>query len=137
MDEAFTRSGAGLTSPDWTGIARLDQRRSADLAQLAGLDGDEWLVVAFDIGGGGQGHELRVAAVRRDALPEAADVLPGIAAENDGEIPVTEFLVHDVDPYEVLQTISSSFELRMRARGAKDLPLRVVDRREGPEQPLV
>ncbi len=75
--------------------------------------------------------------MRRDALPEAADVLPRIADENGGEIPVTEFLVHDVDPYEVLQTLSSRFELRMRARGTKDLPIRVTARVEGPEQPLV
>ena len=126
-----------FSSPDWTGTAHLAQQRSTDLAQLAGLDSDEWLIVGFDIRGGEEGHDLRVVAVHRDLLPEAADVLPKIAEEHGGEIPATEFLVHDVEPYELLQTITRRFELQMRARGTRDLPIRITAQVEGPEQPLV
>jgi hypothetical protein len=137
MDGGFIWRVPQFSAPDWTGVAHLAQQRTADLAQLAGLDSEEWLVVGFDIRSGDQGHDLRVVAVHRDLLPEAADVLPKIAEEHGGEIPATEFLVHDVEPYELLQTISRSFELQMRARGTRDLPIRITAQVEGPEQPLV
>lgn len=137
MDDGFIWKAPHFPSPDWAGTAHLDQDRSFDLAQLAGLDGEEWLVVGFDIRGGERGHDLRVVAVHRDLMPEAADVLPRIAAENGGEIPATEFVVHDVEPYDVLQRISRRFELQMRARGSRDLPIRITAQLEGPEQPLV
>jgi hypothetical protein len=137
MNDAPTWRPAEVVSPDWTGTAQLNQRRSADLAELAGLDSEKWLIVGFEIGGGENGHDLRVVAMRRELMPEAADVFPRIAAEHDGGIPATEFVVHDVDAYDVLQAISRSFELRMRARGTRDLPIRIEARSEGPEQPLV
>ena len=137
MTEGFIWRAAEGRSYGWNGTAQLDHRRSADLAQLAGLDSEKWLVVAFDIGGGENGHDLRVVAVDRDLIPEAADELPGVAAEHGGEIPATEFLVHDVEPYDVLQRIARTFELRMRARGTRDLPIRIVSQVHGPEQPLV
>jgi len=137
MDDGFIWRAAEVTSPDWIGTAQLNQRRSADLAQLAGLDSEKWLVVGFDIRSGEHGHDLRVVAMHRDLMPEAADVFPNIAAEHGGHIPATEFVVHDVEPYEVLQAITHKFELRMRARGTRDLPIRIVAQLEGPEQPLV
>ena len=137
MNDGVVWRAAGVDSPNWIGTAQLNQRRSADLAELAGLDSAKWLVVGFEIGGGGHGHDLRVVAVDRDLIPEVADVLPSIAAEHGGEIPATEFLVHDVQPYDVLQAITHSFQLRMRARGTRDLPIRITAHREGPEQPLV
>ena len=137
MDDGFIWRSAEVTFPDWIGTAQLSQRRSADLAELAGLDSEKWLIVGFDISSGHHGHDLRVVAVERDLLPEAADVYPGLAAEHGGQIPATEFLVHDVEPYDVLQAITNRFELRMRARGTRDLPIRIVTQSEGPEQPLV
>jgi hypothetical protein len=137
MNGGFIWRAAEGTSSDWNGTAQLDHRRSADLARLAGLDSEKWLIIAFDIGGGENSHDLRVVAVDRDLIPEAADVLPRIAADHGGEIPATEFLVHDVEPYDVLQTISRRFELRMRARATRDLPIRIVSQVHGPEQPLV
>ena len=137
MNGGFIWRASEGTSSDWNGTAQLDHRRSADLARLAGLDSEKWMVVAFDIGGGENGHDLRVVAVDRDLIPEAADELRGIAAEHGGEIPATEFLVHDVEPYDVLQRITRRFELRMRARGTRDLPIRIVSQVHGPEQPLV
>jgi hypothetical protein len=137
MNDASLWRSAEVSSPDWTGTAQLRQRRSADVVELAGLDREKWLIVGFEISGGDRGHDLRVVAMARDLIPEAADVFPKIAAENEGALPVTEFVVHDVDAYEVLRTLSHSFELRMRARGTEDLPIRIEARSEGPEQPLV
>ncbi|MGC5221461.1 hypothetical protein ACPW96_02555 [Micromonospora sp. DT81.3] len=137
MGDGFIWRAADVASADWSGTAQLDQRRSADFAQLAGLDSEKWLIVGFDIRDGDHGHELRVVAVDRDLIPEAADVFPKIAAEHGGQIPATEFLVHDVEPYEVLQAITRRFELRLRARGTKDLPIRIIGQSEGPEQPFV
>jgi len=137
MNDTSAWRSAQVSFPDWTGTAQLHQRRSADLAELAGLDREKWLIVGFEIGGGENSHDLRVVAMRRDLIPEAADVFPKIAAENGGGIPATEFVVHDVDAYEVLRALSHTFELRMRARGTRDLPIRIEARSEGPEQPLV
>ena len=80
MNGGFIWRASEGTSSDWNGTAQLDHRRSADLARLAGLDSEKWMVVAFDIGGGENGHDLRVVAVDRDLIPEAADELRGIAA---------------------------------------------------------
>ena len=137
MDDGFIWRPAEVTFPDWIGTAQLSQRRSADLAELAGLDTEKWLIVGFDISSGQHGHDLRVVAVHRDLLPEAADVFSTISAEHGGQIPATEFLVHDVEPYEVLQAITNKFAMRMRARGTRDLPIRITSQSEGPEQPLV
>jgi hypothetical protein len=137
MADEFIWRAAEVSFPDWTGTAQLDQRRSADMAELAGLDSEKWLIVGFDIRAGEHGHDLRVVAMDRDLIPEAADVFPIIAAEHGGEIPATEFLVHDVEPYELLQSISHGFQLRMRVRGTRDLPIRIISQSHGPEQPLV
>lgn len=53
-------------------------------------------------------------------------MLPAIAAANGGEIPATQFLIHDVEPYRVLQAVTHMFELRLRVRGARDLPIRIM-----------
>jgi hypothetical protein len=137
MDDGFIWKAPALFSPDWTGTAQLAQQPSADLARLAGLDSDEWLIVGFDIHDNEDGHDLRVIAVHRDLMPEAAAVLPKIAEEHGGEIPATAFLVHDVEPYDVLRTLTRRFELQMRARGSRDLPIRITAVVEGPEQPHV
>ncbi len=137
MDDGFVWRAAEVTFSDWNGTAQLNQWRSADLAELAGLDSEKWLIVGFEIGGGERGHHLRVVALHRDLIPEAADVFPKIAGENGGVIPATEFTVHDVEPYDVLQALSHNFQLRMRARGTRDLPIWIESQVEGPEQPLV
>jgi len=86
------------------------------------------MVVGFDIGGGEIGQDLRVAAVSRNDVPEGGDVLPRIAEANGGEIPVTEFLVHGVDPYVVLRPMTHVFELRMRLNPTVGIPMRFVQR---------
>jgi len=137
MDDGFIWRTPALFTPDWTGTAQLTQQRSVDLARLAGLDSEEWLIVGFDIRDSEDGHDLRVVAVHRDLMPEAADVLPRIAEEHGGEVPATAFLVHDVEPFEVLRTLTRRFELQMRVRGSRDIPIRITAEVEGPEQPLV
>ncbi|MGO0578252.1 hypothetical protein [Ornithinimicrobium panacihumi] len=127
MADGFIWGDASVTYPDWVGTAQLDERKTAaQVEEVVGLDHKEWLVIGLDLGGGEDGgHELRVVAVHRDNVPEGGDVLPRIAAANNGEIPVTEFLIHDKDPYEVLQAITHSFELRLRL--SLDPPTDVVE----------
>lgn len=132
----FIWEAARVTYPDWNGNAQLDQRMTAaGLEELVGLDPDEWMIAGFDIGGGESGQFLRVVAVSRDVIPDGGDVYPRIAEANGGEIPATEFLIHDVDPYEILRKITHVFELRMRARGTRDIPIRVVAQGDVPPQP--
>lgn len=134
MDE-YLWDDATVTYPDWTGTAQLDRRITApSIGSVVGLDPGEWLVIGFEIGGGEHAHRLKVVAVRRSDVPEGGDILPSIAEANGGEIPATEFLVHDVDPYAVLKAITHQFKLRMRARGTGDLPIRIVALGDVPEQ---
>jgi hypothetical protein len=126
MDDGTIWSEASVTSADWSGSAQLDQRRTVDLAGMIGLDGDEWLIVGLDIRGTEHDHSLRVLAVRADSIPEAADLFRSAAAASDGEIRATEFLVRDVSPYEILRACTQEFQLRMRARGAREFPIRIV-----------
>jgi hypothetical protein len=134
MAEGFIWGDAEVTYPDWSGTAQLDQRMTAaGIEEVVGLNRDEWMVIGLDVGGGEHDHHLRVVAVHRTHVPAGGDVLPRIADAHGGEIPVTEFLVHDADPYEVLKRITHVFELRLRARGARDYPIRVVDQSDAPD----
>lgn len=129
MEADFIWRDAEVTYPDWKGTAQLDQRMTAaGVEELVGLDRDDWMVVGIDIGGGESGQELRVIAVARKDVPSGGDVLPRIADANDGEIPVTEFLVHGVDPYAVLRAMTHVFELRLRLNRTVGIPMRVLHR---------
>jgi hypothetical protein len=134
MDDGTIWSEASVTSADWSGSAQLDQRRTVDLAGMIGLDAEEWLIVGLDIQGTEHGHSLRVLAVRADSIPEAADLFRSAAAAGDGEIRATEFLVRDVDPYRILRACTQELQLRMRARGTREFPIRIVSQSEIREQ---
>lgn len=118
---------ANVSIADWSGTAQLDQRHTGEhaiLEEYLGLDHDQWMIVGIDIGGGeveSGRHDLHVVAVRRADLPDAT-----VDADYSEEIPVTDFLVHDVEPYEILRAITHQFELRLRHRGWGEHPLRVV-----------
>jgi hypothetical protein len=90
----------------------------------------------LDMGGGEISHDLQVVAVHKDALPAGGDVLPSMAENTGGEIHATSFLIHDVDPYEVLRAITHQFELRLRVRGTLDYPIRIMSQADVPEQPM-
>lgn len=136
--DSYTWGEASVTYPDWHGTVQLDQRKTvAPLADLIGLDSEAWLIIGFDIGGGEREngrHTFNVYAVDRDLIPATSDVLPQIAADNGGEIPVTQFLVHNVDPYDILRTITHQLDLRFRSRGSREIPIRVTSLGDVPPQ---
>lgn len=118
---------AEVRAPDWHGTAQLDLRKTTGrIEEVVGLDPDKWWVIGLEIRDSESSDYLRVVAIRRDLLPEGSSSLPRIAHENGGELPVTEFLVHGVDPFQVLREATHVFKLRMRNRGAGDLRIRVV-----------
>lgn len=135
MENGFIWRDAEVTYPDWKGTAQLDQRRTArGIEEIIGLDRDAWMIVGIDIGGGESGQDLHVVAIDRNDVPEGGDVLPRIAEANGGEIPVTEFLVHNVNPYEVLRAVTHMFELRLRLARTVGIPMRVTRQADVPEQ---
>ncbi|KNH15984.1 hypothetical protein ACU18_15375 [Arthrobacter sp. ZBG10] len=83
---------------------------------LAGIDQDRWLVVGIDIGGGENGHAINVVAVDKDTVPQNTSNIFEYLINEYGHIPVTDFRLHDVDPYELLQSITHGFELKLRTR---------------------
>lgn len=136
MADGFLWRDAEVTYPDWVGTAQLDQRMTGkQFEEIIGFDGDAWMIIGLDIGGGESGHELRVIAVPSDALPPGGNVVARYAEANGGEVHATEFLVHDVDPYAVLRAITHMFELRMRIASCEGLPIRIVAQSDIPEQP--
>ncbi|MFF0318847.1 hypothetical protein ACFYPH_29925 [Micromonospora sp. NPDC005252] len=102
-------------------VTALDERMTVPwegLARTVGLDGDQWQVVGFSIGGGEHGYDLRVVAT-------PVDVWEKVKPDDDAEIEVTEFLVHNVDPLAILQQMTHVFELKMRLRGLDGRRVRV------------
>ncbi len=137
VTEGFLWSDAEVTHPDGSGNAQLDQRMtSAGLEEVVGLDPDEWFAIGLDIGGGEHAHQLRVVAVHQGLMPEGGDVLPKIAAANGGEIPATEFLIHDVDPYAVLKAITHMFAMHLTLHRAGEWPIRIMSQSDVPEQDM-
>ncbi|NEN04728.1 hypothetical protein G3T36_02485 [Diaminobutyricibacter tongyongensis] len=132
--EPYEWGEASVTNPDWSGTAQLDQRMTAaGIEEVVGLDPERWMVVGIDIGGGEHSHEIHVLAVDHAIFPNGQDVFPRIAEANGGAIPVTDFLVHDADPYAVLKAVTHVFELRMRTRGTRDIPIQVTALGDAPE----
>lgn len=110
MDEEIWGE-ASVTFPDWNGTAQLDERKTVPwkgLARTFGLDREQWQVVGFSIGGGELGYQLRVYAAPREVWAKRDD---------ESEVEVTEFLVHDVGPLDILRQMTHVFELNMRIRG--------------------
>jgi hypothetical protein len=126
---------AEVTYPDWQGSVQIDERMTdTSLHELVGLDSDKWMIVGVDIGGGEGEHELRVLAIDASLAPEGGNIYPRIADQHGGELPVTNFLIHDVDPYEVLKAMSHVLDLRVRVRSLIGTPIRVTSYKDVPEQ---
>ncbi|MEV6927626.1 hypothetical protein AB0M46_24430, partial [Dactylosporangium sp. NPDC051485] len=81
------------------------------------LDGDQWQVLGFSIGGGESEYHLQVVATPRDVWEKAAS--------GDGEIEATEFLVHGIDPLAILQQMTHMFDMKMRRRGLDGRQVRI------------
>lgn len=125
---------AQVTFPDWQGNIQVDQKMTGvTWRELIGLERDGWGIVGIDIGGGEHSHQLSVVAVDMRNYPEDTKYTD-VAKQNDGVLPVTEFLIHDVDPYQFLQEMTHHLELRMRPRSVLDLPIQVVAYGDVPEQ---
>ncbi|WP_434157567.1 hypothetical protein [Clavibacter michiganensis] len=126
---------ANVSFPDWKGTVQLDERMTGpQLHELVGLDSDAWLVVGLHLGGGEHAHDLHVLAVDRAIVPTGGDVFPKIARANGGEIPVTDFLIHNADPYAILKAMTHVLDLRLRARNTVGTPIRVVALDDVPKQ---
>src|SRR4051794_32680411 len=111
MVDGFIWGPAEVTYPDFSGNAQLDMRMTGkSINEVVGLR-DDWLIIGLDLGGGENRHELQIIAVHKDAMPAGGDVLPGMAQNSGGEIHATSWLIHDVDPYEVLRAITHVFEM--------------------------
>ena len=133
--DGFLWGDAEVTYPDWVGTAQLDEKMTTPtIHDLVDLDYEEWLIVGIDIGGGETNHDIKVLAVRQDPNFSGSWVAPEIAANNNGEIPVTEFLLHDVDPYAFLKSITHMFEMRLKVQSFEQFPIRVVEQSDIPEQ---
>lgn len=120
--------------PRWTGTAQFDQKLDGiSNEEHVGIDQDQWMIVSAEIGGGEHEHRLRVLAVHRSQIPEGDDVFALIAEANGGVIPVTEFLAHDVDAYDLLRSTSHIFKLHLRRQETGNLPLNVVAHFDSPQ----
>jgi len=122
---------------DWQGKMQLDQRKTGPLLNdLIGLDFDRWFIVGLHITGGERKPKLHVLAVGRNIFPAPAEapVLQRVAAAHGGEVPVTDFEIHDADPYVVLQAMTHWVDFRLRHRSIGDLPVRVTATGDVPEQ---
>lgn len=135
MSDGYIWGDAAVTYPDWVGTAQMDPTMTTpSILDVIDLDNDKWMIVGIDIGGGETAHELRVLAIAKELVPAGGDVLPKIAEANHGELPVTEFLIHDVDPYDVLRRISHMFDLRLRVRRTEGMTIRIVEQADVPRQ---
>ncbi|RJN32906.1 hypothetical protein [Nesterenkonia natronophila] len=133
MEEPYVwRQEAQVTYPDWKGTAQLDQRKTTDtLEEVVGLDPDKWIIVGFDIGGfeRPESRKMHVVAATREHFSEVRELDDAL------ELQVTDFLIHNVDPFEILQKITHVFEMRMRIRHLPAERIRVVNLKDVPEQP--
>jgi len=131
VTEGYLWGNAEVTHPGWSGNAQLDQR---GFEEAVGLDPKVWLAIGLHVGGGEHTHNLRVVAVQRDLVPEGGDGLPEIAAANGGEIPATEFKIHDLDPYTVLKAVAHMFAMRLTLQRAAEWPIRIMSLSDVPER---
>lgn len=133
--EPYVWREAEVSYPDFKGTAQLDKKMTGTSGfAVAGIDPDRWLVIGLDIGGGEDDHELRVVAIDQGIVPEGQGDVLNYLNEKHGHIPVTEILLHDVDPYEVLKSITHSFELRLRSRNAVGKTIKVTALGDIPQQ---
>lgn len=117
---------------DWIGTATFDHSNSTeDIQTFVGLEHEKWLIVGIEVSQAGDDlNELRVMAVPRDGRHLQQMI------EDSGKNPleVTEFLVHDVDPMDLLRRIAHAFNMRLRLREVVGTGIRVSKKGDIPEQ---
>lgn len=127
---------AEVTYADYVGTAQLDQKMTGESGlKVAGIDEEKWLVIGIDIGGGEHEHELRVVAVDLEAVPEGEGNVIDRLVKEHGHIPTKELLLHDVNPYDFLKSITHQFELRLRTSYTAGKNIMVTSLGDIPEQP--
>ena len=125
---------AEVGHPDWKGTIQIDERKTGrQLNELVSLE-NNWMIIGLDIGGGEHDQHVKVLTVDGRIAPVGGDVSPRIAAAHNGDLPVTEFLIHDADPHEILKAMTHTLDLRLRMRSVVDMPVRIDHQGDVPEQ---
>lgn len=133
--EPYVWREAAVSFPDFKGTAQLDEKKTGRSGfAMAGIDPEKWLVVGLDIGGGEGGQTANVVAIDMETVPDDLDNVFDYLLEKHGHVPVTDILLHDVDPYELLKSITHGFELRLRSRNLVGKTLMVTALGDIPEQ---
>ena len=139
VEEPFILPPARSSYDDWLGTACAENSMvtsGGDLYELAGLDRDRWLILAIDMGASSHGKPpswtVRVYAADRGALGfKGVEDLEAIAQER-GNIPVVDILLHDVNLDDVIKCMKLiGIQLR---NGHLQQPLLVTGRADYPEQ---
>ena len=129
---------AETTYKDWVGTAAAEtsvMTASLDLDELAGLKGDDWLIVAVDVSAHSHGEppdwDVSVYAVEKGkhGVNDWGD-LERVEAER-GSVPVKEIRLHDVSMDQVVRCMKLVF---FQLRNPRFENLQVVDWGDHPEQ---
>ncbi|PPF25625.1 hypothetical protein C5C34_02120 [Rathayibacter rathayi] len=106
---------------------------SEDLFGVIGLDRDRWSILAIDLNGGTSSTRGR-DEVTVDALDRVKhgiyshDALLRLAAEREGVLPVTNFLVHGVAADRIVSKVFKRYQVRLLSRSAAGNTLHVEAR---------
>lgn len=128
--DPYEWGNARVTYPDWKGTFQIDERLTGtdSIYSLTGVDADEWLIVGLDWGAGERGpHELHVITV-----PRGTDIETEV--QTRGHLPVTDLMIHDSDPFAVLQRMIHSADFRARVRGLENTKMEVHALGDVPDQ---
>ncbi len=128
ITEPYEWGPASVTYPDWKGTFQIDEiiTRPESIYDLTGVNQDEWTIIGLDWGAGEHGpHELHVLAVPHGTLDEGDDPIEAV-----------DFMIHDSDPFEIVQKIIHLADFRARLGWLADSgrPIMIAGLRDIPEQ---
>lgn len=121
--------------PAFRGEAVLDDKITMPdkMFGMLNIDRNDWFLVGLDWDGTEHSQSLRVYLVDRHLVDVQSDYFTHVK-KKFGFIPVTEFLVHDVDPADYIRAITHGFQLQLRTRGVGQDDVRITRRGDIPEQ---
>lgn len=126
--DPITWGNASVMYPDWKGTIQIDEMHTGQhsIYDLTNIDREQWLIIGLEWGTSEEGpHELHVVAV-----PHGTDL--------DGEAPIeaTKIMIHNSDPFAIIQQISNMAEFRVRLGWIEDAgrPVIVSQIGDEPEQ---